>query len=516
MLTSASRRPGLPMMNRVASYPDLRQAIPWRDWEAGRTEALERGIPIVAVADWPWTNSAQRLAYILGNVDVLRSAMSDRVVPVLVDPDRHPALVAGWRWIAMELTGSAGPPLIVLLTDGGKPFLSYGSLRFEGDDEYPSLASVIISAADAWAEDRGAFDREAAALANGVADRSVAGGRDQSAPGEWDTLRATLDLVDGGLREIPKHPRPALLWALLDRLEAGGLPDDVAEWLVLSLRAMDRGGIHDQLDRGFHRCSRDARWVVPHFEKPVPLNAQLAAVYARASRCFPADADRFAAIAVELDGFCRDALRDGIDALASDSPYYTWTAAEFLKALSPVNMQPLALRFNIVPGEARQVLYAANTVATIAERFSRERPASLGARIDHGRAELLAARRRRDAPAAISLDRPEWRATTIGWVLRASEYLSGSDPTAPLAALCDLVDSPADGCWSGDHAALFAATVTAARLDPDGDWLAAAAALASALDTLDIPISATIDDTVPAPVAVIDAARADLARLTGE
>ncbi len=51
---------------------------------------------------------------------------------------------------------------------------------------------------------------------------------------------------------------------------------------LLTLDHMDRGGIHDQLGGGFHRYSVDATWSIPHFEKMLYDNAQLARVYLHA------------------------------------------------------------------------------------------------------------------------------------------------------------------------------------------------------------------------------------------
>jgi hypothetical protein len=42
---------------------------------------------------------------------------------------------------------------------------------------------------------------------------------------------------------------------------------------------MARGGIYDQLGGGFHRYSVDGQWLVPHFEKMLYDNAQLASLY---------------------------------------------------------------------------------------------------------------------------------------------------------------------------------------------------------------------------------------------
>jgi uncharacterized protein YyaL (SSP411 family) len=51
-----------------------------------------------------------------------------------------------------------------------------------------------------------------------------------------------------------------------------------------TLEAMARGGMYDQLGGGFHRYSVDDHWLVPHFEKMLYDNSQLARVYLHAWR----------------------------------------------------------------------------------------------------------------------------------------------------------------------------------------------------------------------------------------
>ncbi len=47
----------------------------------------------------------------------------------------------------------------------------------------------------------------------------------------------------------------------------------------LTLDRMARGGIRDHLGGGYHRYSTDRYWVVPHFEKMLYDNAQLASAH---------------------------------------------------------------------------------------------------------------------------------------------------------------------------------------------------------------------------------------------
>ncbi len=50
----------------------------------------------------------------------------------------------------------------------------------------------------------------------------------------------------------------------------------------LTLDRMARGGMNDQIGGGFHRYSVDDQWLVPHFEKMLYDNAQLASLYLHA------------------------------------------------------------------------------------------------------------------------------------------------------------------------------------------------------------------------------------------
>ena len=59
-----------------------------------------------------------------------------------------------------------------------------------------------------------------------------------------------------------------------------GLRDAASlEMATRTLERMAAGGIHDQVGGGFHRYSVDEFWLVPHFEKMLYDNAQLAQLY---------------------------------------------------------------------------------------------------------------------------------------------------------------------------------------------------------------------------------------------
>ena len=98
----------------------------------------------------------------------------------------------------------------------------------------------------------------------------------------YESLAESFDSKYGGFGSAPKFPRPVVLNFLLRTYAAS--PDSAEgkralEMSLFTLRKMAKGGIHDHLGGGFHRYSVDGVWHVPHFEKILYDQAQLASSY---------------------------------------------------------------------------------------------------------------------------------------------------------------------------------------------------------------------------------------------
>src|SRR5262249_4503613 len=94
----------------------------------------------------------------------------------------------------------------------------------------------------------------------------------------FDRFARSFDAVNGGFGRRPKFPSPPDLDFLLRYHRRTGEPRAL-QMVTLTLEKMAAGGIHDHVGGGFHRYATDAAWQVPHFEKMLYDNAQLAAVY---------------------------------------------------------------------------------------------------------------------------------------------------------------------------------------------------------------------------------------------
>jgi hypothetical protein len=131
---------------------------------------------------------------------------------------------------------------------------------------------------------------------------------------------------------------------LLDVVESErGTPEQqrqARDMLVHTLDNMARGGIRDHVGGGFHRYSVDRFWTVPHFEKMLYDNAQLAGVFARAYAV--TGREEFQIVAEEILEFVRREMTDesgafyaaiDADSEGEEGRYYRWERDEVEKLL---------------------------------------------------------------------------------------------------------------------------------------------------------------------------------------
>src|SRR5207342_3239646 len=82
----------------------------------------------------------------------------------------------------------------------------------------------------------------------------------------------------GGFGGAPKFPQPSIP-SLVLRYAKRFNDDEAVKMVLHTCDVMAAGGIRDQLGGGFARYAVDAEWLVPHFEKMLYDNAQLAQLY---------------------------------------------------------------------------------------------------------------------------------------------------------------------------------------------------------------------------------------------
>src|SRR5438045_1339906 len=211
--------------------------------------------------------------------------MNASFVSIKVDREERPDLDGIYMQAVQAMTGSGGWPMTVFLTPDGHPF--YGGTYFPNEDRHglPSFRRVLEAVAEGWRSRRGELTQQGHKLTAAIGRMTAA--RESTDPLSEEALRdafsglvRSFDRNWGGFGGAPKFPQPMTLEFLLRahlRAYPGAL--DMAR---TTLDRMAAGGMYDQVGGGFHRYSVDGRWHVPHFEKMLYDNAQLARVYLHA------------------------------------------------------------------------------------------------------------------------------------------------------------------------------------------------------------------------------------------
>jgi uncharacterized protein len=128
---------------------------------------------------------------------------------------------------------------------------------------------------------------------------------------------------------------------LIDRVRRTG-DEKAKNMLVSTLEKISLGGIRDHLGGGFHRYSVDRYWRIPHFEKMLYDNGQLASIYAQVWEL--TGRDDFRRVVVELCDFVLRELTDkdgdfyaalDADSEGEEGKFYRWEKDEPEKVLKP-------------------------------------------------------------------------------------------------------------------------------------------------------------------------------------
>jgi uncharacterized protein YyaL (SSP411 family) len=208
--------------------------------------------------------------------------MNESFVNIKVDREERPDLDTIYMNAVVAMTGQGGWPMSVFLTPEGKPF--YGGTYFPPARRYnmPSFQEILMTIARLWQEDRDRLEHSGEEISRLLASNLPQGDTAHSLDNiilenAAFRLAQSYDWKYGGWGQAPKFPQPMAIEFLLQRASRGDqLALDIAKH---ALYAMAKGGMYDVIGGGFSRYSTDNVWLVPHFEKMLYDNAQLARVY---------------------------------------------------------------------------------------------------------------------------------------------------------------------------------------------------------------------------------------------
>jgi uncharacterized protein len=280
------------------------------DWYPWGDEALERAkkenkmiFLSVGYAACHWCHVMERESF--EDLEIAKF-LNENFVCIKVDREERPDIDQIYMTAVQIMSGRGGWPMTVLMTSDAKPIFggSYFPARDGDRANLPGFLTIVRRALQLWTNERPELklqaDKTAVALKASMANsESIPAGTEI----DRESVRAILnetqqrlvagfDVAHGGFGYVesnpnrPKFPEPSNLVFLLERSRRDSVSkeDRVAAsgMLTKTLDSMAGGGIHDHLGGGFHRYSTDRYWRIPHFEKMLYDNGQLAQLYANA------------------------------------------------------------------------------------------------------------------------------------------------------------------------------------------------------------------------------------------
>jgi uncharacterized protein YyaL (SSP411 family) len=365
--------------------------------------------------------------------------MNEHFVCIKVDREERPDLDSIYMQATTALTGSGGWPMSVFLTPDLHPF--YAGTYFPPVRRYnmPSFQEVLLSIAKVWNEERSEAER----VGNQVVQHiqiPLAPVQNKNAftqPALNAIAKSLLDAYDwgyGGWGDAPKFPQPMTIEFLLRRAAVDSPQrEELLKAAAHALKAMARGGMYDVIGGGFARYSTDNLWRVPHFEKMLYDNAQLARVYLHAWQI--TREPFYKRIVIEtLDFVRREMTHPGggfyssldADSEGEEGKFYVWTKDEIREQLSE-DSEFFEAAYGITElgnWEGKTVLQRALDDATLAARFHLDLQ-QVGDKLADCHSRLLAARAARTRPATDDKILTAWNGLMLAAFAESARALDG-------------------------------------------------------------------------------------------
>ncbi|CAN8003424.1 unnamed protein product [Ixodes hexagonus] len=276
---------------------------PWGDEAIARAKSEDKPIFLsVGYSTCHWCHVMERESFENGDI---AKVMNEHFVNIKVDREERPDIDRVYMTYIQATSGGGGWPMSVWLTPDLKPIV--GGTYFPPDDRYfgrPGFKTLLTSIANQWKKNRTKLLDQGSRIVDilqQASDLRSFGQQEMSATTSaseadatprastvsatcYKQLSRSYDETMGGFSKAPKFPQCVNFNFLLRHHAASPSQASVEaakalEMCANTLRKMARGGIHDHIAKGFHRYSTDGNWHVPHFEKMLYDQAQIARAY---------------------------------------------------------------------------------------------------------------------------------------------------------------------------------------------------------------------------------------------
>ena len=437
------------LINETSPYllQHAHNPVNWYPWgEEALTKSKAENRPIFLSIGYEACHWCHILAHESFEDPEVAAFMNEHFINIKVDREERPDIDAIYMQATVAMTGSGGWPMSVFLTPDLKPF--YAGTYFPPVPRHnmPSFKDVLAGIARTWQEQQGEATRVGNEMETHLRQsltvniQSDSGFTQAHLDAAVKSILESYDWGNGGWGSAPKFPQPMTIEYLLRRFvhskPADNSNQDEAplKASLHALKAMARGGMYDVVGGGFSRYSTDNFWRVPHFEKMLYDNAQLARAYLHAWQI--TGDPYFEQILIEtLDFVAREMTHsDGgfyssldADSEGEEGKFYVWTLEEIRATLKDESDFFEAAYGVTARGnwEGHIVLQRALDDASLAARFKLD-PEAVPVKLADSHSRLLTARAARVRPGTDDKILTSWNALMLATMAEASRTVIAS------------------------------------------------------------------------------------------
>ncbi len=415
--------------------------VDWYPWgEEAFAKARRENKPIllsIGYAACHWCHVMEKESF---ENEEIAALMNKLYVNIKVDREERPDVDQLYMRYVQLMTGSGGWPMTVFLTPELKPF--YGGTYFPPEDRYgrPGFKRLLQVIADYYHNRKDDLNKNLQKIEQAV-QASFREAKGEKLPDKAVFDQACARLTEmyepqyGGLGKAPKFPAVQAFYLFLRKYKNDG-EQRYLDMVTHSLKNMGRGGIYDQLAGGFARYSTDDAWLVPHFEKMLYDNAQLAPLYLDA---YLLTKDEFyLQIVKETLTFVTREMTDpeggfynsfDADSEGEEGKFYMWDKKEILDALGSEKGKIFCAYYGVTEQgnfEGKNILHISTTLSALSRRYETDEE-KLRQILTKSKEKLFAIRQKRSHPSLDDKVLLSWNALMLSAYSRAYEVLRNKE-----------------------------------------------------------------------------------------
>ncbi|MFL6374729.1 MAG: thioredoxin domain-containing protein [Pyrinomonadaceae bacterium] len=406
---------------------------PWGEEAFKRARAEDKPVLVsIGYSACHWCHVMEHESFEDENV---AQVMNDSFINIKVDMEERPDVDQIYMNFVQVTTGRGGWPMNVFLTPDKRPF--FGGTYFPPSPRYgmPSWTQVLLSIAESYRGRRAELEQSANEILSELRKMTLleAGSlSEEILDGAFASFSRSFDSINGGFGGAPKFPQSMSLEFLL-RYHHRTADPRALEMVTRTLDKMALGGIYDQLGGGFHRYAVDAIWLVPHFEKMLYDNAQLARLYLHAYQV--TQNEFYKRICVETLEYIRREMLDAsggfystqdADSEGEEGKFFVWTPDEIEAVLGSKDAADFSSFYGVIRAgnfEGKNILNIAYAKAgSVLSGDSEQRRG-----LDASREKLFNAREKRIKPHRDEKVLTAWNGLMMAAFADAGRVLASKD-----------------------------------------------------------------------------------------